>query len=71
MNGINYVTNEKTEITAILIDLVQLKQDKTLAQEVLNYLQDLDELILNAPTPTKQKQNTWDAAKQALGNFKE
>jgi hypothetical protein len=36
MNGINYVTNEKTEIKAILLDLVQMKQDKTVAADVLN-----------------------------------
>lgn len=66
MNGINYVTNEKNEIKAILIDLVQLKQNKSLAQDVLNCLQDLDSLIKNAPLPSKQ--NTWDVAKQALNN---
>lgn len=70
MNGINYVTNEKTEIKAILIDLVQLKQDKILAAQVLKHLFDLDELINNAPLPIKQNQKTWDAAKQSLGNFK-
>ncbi len=71
MNGVNYVTNEKAEIKAVLIDLVQLKQDKTLAQEVLKHLQDLDELINNAPLQAKQNQNSWDAAKKALSNLKE
>ncbi len=70
MNGINYVTNEKTEIKAILIDLVQLKQDKILAAQVLKHLFDLDELINNAPLPTNKTGNNWDAAKQTLGNFK-
>lgn len=70
MNGISYVTNEKTEIKAILIDLVQIKYDKILASEVLNHLQDLDHLIKNAPLPQTQKQNTWDAAKQSLNNYK-
>lgn len=71
MNGINYVTNEKTEIKAILLDLVQLKQDKTSAEKVLKQLADLQELINNAPDPTNQNHKTWDAAKQALGKFKE
>ena len=70
MNGINYVTNEKTEIKAILIDLVQLKKDNILAVEVLKHLLDLDELITNAPLPVKQNPKTWDAAKQSLGNLK-
>lgn len=71
MNGINYVTNEKTEIKAILLDLVQLKQDKTAAEMVLKQLADLQDMINNAPEPAKQNLKTWDAAKQALGKFKE
>ena len=71
MNGINYVTNEKTEIKAILLDLVQLKQDKTAAEKVLKQLADLQDLINNAPEPAKQNLKTWDAAKQALEKFKE
>jgi hypothetical protein len=71
MNGINYVTNEKTEIKAILLDLVQMKQDKTVAADVLKQLSDLQDLINNAPEPAKQNAKTWDAAKQALEKFKE
>lgn len=71
MNGINYVTNEKTEIKAILLDLVQLKQDKTAAADVLKQLSVLQELINNAPEPVRQNLKTWDAAKQALEKFKE
>lgn len=69
MDNLNYVTNEKNEIKAILIDLVQLKQAGILAPDVLKNLSNLQDLINNAPS-TKQNTKTWDAAKQSLGNFK-
>ena len=45
MTGINYVTNDKGEKTAILIDLSHLRQTETTENDLLEFLEDLDDTI--------------------------
>jgi len=70
MNGIKYVTNEKAEIKAIILDIEQFKKDGVSAAEVLQQLTGLQQIISNAPLSNKKENTTWDAAKKALEKFK-
>jgi len=45
MTGINYLTNEKGEKTALLIDLVELKNNTTSETDINELLEDLDDMI--------------------------
>jgi hypothetical protein len=45
MTGINYVTNDKGEKTALLIDLTQLRKADRTENDLLTFLEDLDDTI--------------------------
>ena len=45
MTGINYVTNEKGEKTALLIDLTQLRETESTESDLIEFLEDLDDVI--------------------------
>ena len=45
MVGVNYVTNDEGEKTAILIDLVQLKKADNTSGGITTFMEDLDDLI--------------------------
>ena len=45
MTGINYVTNDKGEKTALLIDLTQLRDSDATENDLLTFLEDLDDTI--------------------------
>jgi len=42
MTGVNYVTNDKGEHTALLIDLIQLRKTENTQSEINEFLEDLD-----------------------------
>ena len=44
MTGINYVTNDKGEKTALLIDLAQLRKTDT-ENDLITFLEDFDDTI--------------------------
>ncbi len=67
MDAIKYVSNEKAEITAIIIDLCVLKQEGLKSADVINVLGNLDELIAASPSNEKKKSKDWAAAKAILG----
>ncbi|TAE38743.1 MAG: hypothetical protein EAY66_03520 [Sphingobacteriales bacterium] len=66
MNGIKYVTNEKAEIKAIILDIEQFKLDGISAADVLLKLSDLQQIINNAPQKNKKENTSWEEAKKAL-----
>lgn len=45
MTGINYITNDKSEKTALLIDLVELKDAQMHGADITQILEDLDDMI--------------------------
>ena len=45
MTGINYVTNDQGEKTALLIDLAQLRKTETSETDLASFLEDLDDMI--------------------------
>ena len=45
MTGINYVTNDKGEKTAIQIDLAQLRNTETSGIDLNEFLEELDDII--------------------------
>ncbi len=45
MTGVNYITNDNGEKTALFIDLVQLRKTKTLKNELIEFLDDLEDMI--------------------------
>ena len=46
MIGVNYVTNDKGENTALLIDLAQLRQADTARSHLPEFPEDLDDVIV-------------------------
>jgi hypothetical protein len=69
IDGINYITDEKGNEKAILLDLVIFKKDGTKAGAVLEALDNLQKLIDEAGVDTK-KANNWDLAKEKLKSLK-
>jgi hypothetical protein len=45
MTGVNYVTNDKGEHTALLIDLTQLRGIENTESDINEFLEDLDDII--------------------------
>jgi len=45
MTGVNYVTNDQGEKTALLIDLAQLRAHNTSETDLTDFLEDLDDMI--------------------------
>ena len=45
MTGINFVTNDKGERTGLLIDLDQLKTDGRSESDVMEFMEDLEDIL--------------------------
>jgi hypothetical protein len=69
IKGINFITDEKGNNKAILLDLLVFKNEDIKADAVLEALTDLQQLIDNA-IPENKKQNTWKVAREKLKNLK-
>ncbi len=70
MNGIKYVSNEKGEINAIILDVSQFKIDGIAASEVLEALNGLQQIIDSATVKNKKEATLWDEAKKNLEKLK-
>lgn len=69
LNGINFITDEKGNEKAILLDLIAFKKNSTTATEVLGALSDLQQLIDSAGVDVKPT-NSWEQAREKLKNLK-
>lgn len=67
MTGINYVTNDKGEKTALLIDLEQLKDKTTPETDITELLEDLDDMIA-AELSKGQKGRPYDEVRRDILN---
>lgn len=45
MTGVNFVTNDKGEKTALLIDIAAIKKSKKSDAELTEFLEDLDDMV--------------------------
>lgn len=66
MTGINYVTNDKGEKTALLIDLKELRTGKS-RSDVSDFLDDLQD-ILAIELGDEEEYNDWEEIKHDLKN---
>jgi hypothetical protein len=69
IDGINFITDERGNTKAILLDLKQFKKDNVSAISILNSLSDLQQLINDAGVE-KEAPNTWELAKEKLKGLK-
>jgi len=69
IDGINFITDERGNTKAILLDLKQFKKDNVSAISILNSLSDLQHLINDAGVE-KEPPNTWELAKEKLKGLK-
>lgn len=69
VNGINFITDDKGNKKAILLDLILFKKEGINADVILKELACLQQLIDEASIENKSI-NTWDQAKEKLKNLK-
>lgn len=69
VNGINFITDEKGNNNAILLDLLVFKKEGIKADAIMDALADLQQLIDEAGVKNKSA-NSWDLAKEKLKNLK-
>ena len=69
VNGINFITDEKGNNKAILLDLLVFKKEGIKADAIMDALADLQQLIDEAGVKNKSA-NFWDLAKEKLKNLK-
>lgn len=68
VNGINFITDEKGNNKAILLDLLVFKKEGIKADAIMDALADLQQLIDEAGVKNKSA-NSWDLAKEKLKNL--
>lgn len=69
IQGINFITDEKGNSKAILLDLITFKKEGIKADAILEALAGLQQFIDEAAVESKSF-NTWDQAKEKLKNLK-
>ena len=65
MTGINYVTNDQGEKTALLIDLAQLRKTDKTENDLVEFLEDLDDTIA-AELSKGQKGRAYDQVRSEI-----
>ena len=68
MNGVSYVSNDKGENTALLIDLVQLRENAPLEDNLLNFFEQLDDLIAIELSKGEKGRPYSEVRKEILNN---
>jgi len=66
MTGINFVMNDKGEKTALLIDLAQLKQEGRTETDVMDFIEDLEDILAVELSQHDNDYSNWDDAKKRL-----
>lgn len=67
MTGVNYVTNDKGEKTALLIDFAKLKSETTSEADIAELLEDIDDMIA-AELSKGQKGRSYDEVRKDILN---
>jgi len=66
MTGINFVTNDKGERTALLIDLAQLKNEGKTESDVMEFMEDLEDILAVELSKSENDYSNWEDAKKRL-----
>ncbi|MES2702707.1 MAG: hypothetical protein V4649_08720 [Bacteroidota bacterium] len=66
MTGINYVMNDKGEKTALLIDLAQLRIQGNNENDVMEFMEDLEDILAIELANKENKYSDWEDAKKRL-----
>jgi hypothetical protein len=66
MTGINFVLNDKGEKTALLIDLAQLKQEGRSETDVMEFMEDLEDVLAVELSRQTNEYSNWEDAKKRL-----
>ena len=66
MTGINFVMNDKGEKTALLIDIAQLRQEGKTESDVMDFMEDLEDILAVELSRNKNDYSSWEDAKKRL-----
>lgn len=66
MTGVNYVMNDKGEKTALLIDLAQLRGGDKTEKDVMEFMEDLEDMLAVELSKKDDDYSDWSDAKERL-----
>ncbi len=66
MTGINFVLNDKGERTALLIDFAHLKQEGKTDVDVMEFIEDLEDILAVELSKNENDYSSWEDAKSRL-----
>lgn len=66
MTAISYVTNEKGERTALLIDINELKKEGKTEEDVNDLIEDLEDILAIELSKKENDYISWEEAKKEL-----
>ena len=66
MTGLNFVMNDKGERNALLIDFAVLKQEGKTENEVMEFMEDLEDIIAVELSKKEDNYSDWVEAKNRL-----
>ncbi len=66
MTGINFVMNDKGEKTGLLIDIARLKQEGKTENDVMEFIEDLEDILAVELSKNENDYSNWDDAKKRL-----
>ncbi len=66
MTGLNFVTNDKGERTALLIDFARLKQEGKTENDVMEFMEDLEDILAVELSKKENDYSNWEDAKSRL-----
>ena len=66
MTGMNFVMNDKGEKTALLIDFAQLKHEGKTENDIMEFMEDLEDILAVELSKKENDYSTWEDAKERL-----
>ena len=66
MTGLNFVTNDKGERTALLIDFARLKQEGKTENDVMEFMEDHEDILAVELSKKENDYSNWEDAKSRL-----
>lgn len=66
MTGINFIMNDKGEKTALLIDFERLKQEGKTENDVMEFMEDLEDILAIELSKNENDYSNWEDAKGRL-----
>ncbi len=66
MTGMNFVMNDKGEKTALLIDFAQLKQEGKTENDIMEFMEDLEDILAVELSKKENDYSTWEDVKERL-----